>query len=182
MFSTLLGKKKLTELAIGEWMVNALFEGVYQSFGAVAHLLNDEISFEKKPTIKEDDGYQFLLITLTGNIAFIPKYFESGQDKRIIEYVISYASNVLQIDKKQLAQDISDCKKQMSRINYPSKNTIYSMSKVLFYRYDLNDCQESYFQTLRVPNPKFLQRMDELNKLFIFNWKEVLEKYKVVSK
>ncbi|MEM7161223.1 MAG: hypothetical protein AAF487_02170 [Bacteroidota bacterium] len=172
----------MTETAVGELLVNSLFNAVSKSFEDVVGLLNDEASFEEKSEIDPEEGYPFLLITLTGNICFIPKYFDSGQDKRIIEYIISYASDVLQIEKKQLAQDISECKKQMSRINYPSKNTVYAMSKAVFYRYDLNEYQEKYFQTLRVPNPKFLQHMDEVNKLFIFNWKALFEKYKVVEK
>lgn len=179
MFSTLLGKKKITELAAGELLVNSIFNAVNKSFADVSGLLNDETSFESRPSISEDDGYQFLLITLTGNISFIPKFFESGQDKRIIEYVIGYASDLLEMDKRQLAQDIGECKKQMSRINYPSKNTVYAMSKSIFYRYNLNEFQENYFKTLKVPNPKFLQKMDEMNKLFIFNWKELFEKHKV---
>ncbi len=179
MFSTLLGKKKMTELAVAELMVNSVFNAVGKSFKDVSGLLNDETSFESRPKIDEEDGYQFLLIVLTANICFVPKFFESGQDKRIIEYVIGYSSDLLQMDKRQLAQDISDCKKQMSRINYPSKNTVYAMSKSIFYRYELNDFQENYFKTLKVPNPKFLQKMDEINKLFIFNWKELFEKYKV---
>ena len=180
MFITLLGKKKLTESTAGQIMVNSLFDSVVKSFADIADLINDDPNFERNPEIDKEDGYPFLLIVLTGNICFIPKHFESGKDKRVIEYIIGYASEVLQIDKRQLAQDISDCKKQMSRVNYPSKNSIYAMSKTIFYRYELNDYQEDYFRNLKVPNPKFLQRMDEMNKLFIFNWQELLEKYKVV--
>lgn len=179
MLGTLLGKKKLTEEAVSELMVNSILNAVATNFPQVSGLMNDDIDFVLKPEISENDGYQFLLIVLTGNICFIPKFFESGKDKRIIEHVISHASEVLGYEKRLFAKDISECKKMMSRINYPSKNTIYAMSKALFYRYDLNEFQEKYFKTLRSPNPKFLKRMDDVVKLFIFNWAYFMEKHKV---
>ena len=179
MLGTLLGKKKLTEEAVSELMVNSILNAVATNFPDVTGLINDDVDFVERPNIEQDDGYQFLLIILTGNICFIPKFFESGKDKRIIEYIISYASDVLGYEKRTFAKDISECKKMMSRINYPSKNTVYAMSKAIFYRYDLNDFQEKYFKTLRSPNPKFLKRMDDVVKLFIFNWAFFLEKHKV---
>lgn len=179
MLSTLLGKKKLTEEAVSELMVNSILNAVSINFRDVAGLINNDIDFVNKPNLDPEDGYQFLLIVLTGNICFIPKFFESGKDKRIIEHVITYASSVLGYDKRTFAKDISECKKMMSRINYPSKNTIYAMSKAIFYRYELNEFQEKYFKTLRSPNPKFLKRMDDVVKLFVFNWAFFLEKHKV---
>lgn len=180
MFSTILGKKKLSEVAVADVLVNSILDSVAKSFPDVAGLINDDQNFEDRPNIHEEYGYQFLLTVLTGNICFIPKFFDSGKDKRIIEHIISRSSEILELEKRQLAQDIMECKKQMSRVNYPSKNTVYAMSKVLFFRYDLNEFQEDYFKTLNAPNPQFLKKMDEINKLFIFNWTQLFEKYKVV--
>lgn len=179
MLSTILGKKKMTEEAIADVMVNSILNCVSKGFPDVAGIINDDQNFETQPEINDDDGYQFLLIVLTGNICFIPKYFDSGKDKRIIEYLIGKTSELLECEKRQLAQDISDCKKEISRVNYPSKNTVYGMSKVLFFRYRLNQFQEDYFKTLNAPKPQFLKKMDEINKLFIFNWSRLFEKFKV---
>ena len=179
MLSAILGKKKLAEDEIADLLVNSIFNSVSKSFPDISGIVNDDPNFISSPELDEEDGYQFLLIVLTGNVSFIPKFFESGKDKRIIEHLISRVSNQLEIDKMTLAKDISDCKKHMSRINYPSKNTVYGMSKVFFSRYDLNQFQEDYFKALNSPKPQFLKKMDEVNKMFIFNWKELFEKYKV---
>lgn len=179
MFSAILGKKKLAEDEIADLLVNSILNSVSKSFPDVAGLVNDDSNFISSPELAETDGYQFLLIVLTGNVCFIPKFFESGKDKRVIEHVISKVSNHLEMDKTALAKDISECKKHMSRINFPSKNTVYGMSKVFFSRYDLNQFQEDYFKALNSPKPQFLKKMDEINKLFIFNWKELFERFKV---
>ena len=72
MLGTLLGKKKLTEEAVSELMVNSILNAVTSNFPQVSELINDDIDFVEKPRLCEDDGYQFLLIVITGNVCFIP--------------------------------------------------------------------------------------------------------------
>ncbi len=67
----------------------------------------------------------------------------------------------------------------ISRVNHPSKKTLYGMSKAVFHKYDLNPYQQNYFKSLNTPNPIFLKRLDEVMKNFVWGWDEVLEKYKI---
>ncbi len=75
---------------------------------------------------------------------------------------------------------MKEYKKFLTRINHPSKNMLYAMSKGMFYKYELNPFQnEEYFRNLQTPNPIFLKRLDEVMGQFIFNWDDFVAKYKV---
>ncbi len=68
----------------------------------------------------------------------------------------------------------------MERLNFPSKNTVYAMSKVLFHSYDLFCFQDPYFREMQVPNPIILKRLNGLMGYFLWNWTEVNEQYRIV--
>ena len=67
----------------------------------------------------------------------------------------------------------------IARVNYPSKNLVYGMSKAMFEKYKLNDFQDDYFRRMQAPNPLFLKRMDEVMANFIWNWDAFFKKYKM---
>lgn len=176
---TLFGKKKLTENAIANIFVNSLVDLVDKGFEDVATLIQNDTSFVKQPQIDPSNSDPFLLILVAGNIAFIPKYFNSGQDRRIIELSIEKMADIYGMEKMEYAKLVKDYKSFMSRINHPSKNTLYAMSKAVFFKYHLNDYQEEYFKQLNTPNPIFLKKMNEIMEHFIWNWDAFFEKYKV---
>jgi hypothetical protein len=176
---TLFGKKKLTENAIANIFVNSLVDLVDKGFEDVATLIMNDSSFVRQPQIDPSNSDPFLLILVAGNIAFIPKYFSSGQDRRIIELSIEKMADIYGMEKMEYAKLVKDYKSLMSRINHPSKNTLYAMSKAVFFKYHLNDYQEEYFKQLNTPNPIFLKKMNEIMEHFIWNWDAFFEKYKV---
>jgi hypothetical protein len=69
----------------------------------------------------------------------------------------------------------------MGRINTPSKNTLYAMSKAVFFKYDLIDCQDEYFRAMKTPNPIFCKNLDEVLRNFLWDWEAFNEKYKVIN-
>ena len=69
----------------------------------------------------------------------------------------------------------------MARVNHPSKNPVYAMSKAMFFKYKLNGHQEEYFRELNTPNPIFLKNMDEWMKNFLWDWTTFTEKYRIVE-
>ena len=69
----------------------------------------------------------------------------------------------------------------MNRVNHPSKNMLYAMSKAMFYKYELNDHQVEYFRNLNTPNPIFLKNLDDVMSNFLWDWDAFEEKYKVVA-
>jgi len=74
---------------------------------------------------------------------------------------------------------VSDYRAFLSRVNSPSKNTLYSMSRGIFHKYDLNDYQEDYFKSMNVPNPIFLKNMNDIMENFLWDWDAFKDKYKV---
>ena len=178
---TLFGKKKLTENAVANIFVNSLVDLVDKGFEDVSVLIQNESSFVTPPKIDPNNSDPFLLILVAGNIAYIPKYFPSGQDRRIIELSIEKMAAIYGMEKMEYAALVKKYKSFMSRVNHPSKNTLYAMSKAVFFKYQLNDFQEDYFKNLKTPNPIFLKTMNGILEHFIWNWEGFVEKYKVAS-
>jgi hypothetical protein len=74
---------------------------------------------------------------------------------------------------------VREYQKFMQRINHPSKNMVYAMSKAVFQKYELNDFQDEYFKRLQSPNPLFLKRMDQVMINFLWDWDSFFKKYKI---
>jgi hypothetical protein len=178
---TLFGKKKLTENAIANIFVNSLIDLVDKGFEDVAVIIESDPSFLRQPIIDRSQSDPLLLILIAGNISFIPKYFHDGQDKRIIELSLEKFADIYGMEKNEFAKLVKEYKDCMSRLNHPSKNTLYAMSKAVFAKYNLNPYQEDYFKMLNTPNPIFLKKMNEVLQHFIWNWEAFLEKHKVIS-
>jgi hypothetical protein len=90
-------------------------------------------------------------------------------------------SPVFDLSEGQFMSVVSEYKDMMSRVNAPSKNTLYAMSKGVFHKYNLNEYQQDYFKMMQTPNPLFLKKMDEIMSNFLFNWESFNDKFKVVS-
>ncbi|TVR40512.1 MAG: hypothetical protein EA392_03645 [Cryomorphaceae bacterium] len=178
---TLFGRKKLTENTIANIFVNSLVDLVDKGFEDVAELIRTDPSFVRSPQIDPNNSDPFLLILVAGNISYIPKYFNSGQDRRIIELSMEKLANMYDMEKLEFATLVKEYKTLMTRLNHPSKNTLYAMSKAVFAKYNLNEFQEEYFRDLNTPNPIFLKKMNEIMEHFIWNWEAFFDKYKVSS-
>ncbi|MFB6258342.1 MAG: hypothetical protein ABEH38_06595 [Flavobacteriales bacterium] len=176
---TLFGKKKLSEEKVANMVVNGLLEAVEKNFKDVVALINSDPDFLSSPQVDENDDHEFLLIVITGNLKFIPQYFESGQDQRVKELLITKFAQALGVEYDKLKEAIDERSAFLSRVNHPSKKTLYAMSKAVFHKYGLNDFQEDYFRRIETPNPLFLQRMDDIMVNFLWGWDAFLEKYKV---
>jgi hypothetical protein len=177
---TLFGKKKLTEDKVANVFVNALQVMIDEGFTEVAGLINDSPEFVKPPSIDVNDSGAFTMIVLAGNIQRIPNYFDSGQDKRITEHILEKFSELYEINKMELAENIGETRKFMSRKNHPSKNTLNAMAKAVFCKYGLNEYQEEYFKSLQAPNPILIQRLKDALENFLWDWEALTTKYRIV--
>ena len=90
-------------------------------------------------------------------------------------------SDILAIEVVELQKLISSYQQYLHKVNHPSKNTHYAMSKAIFYKYELNNFQQVYFMKMKTPNPIFLKRLDEIVSLFIWDWDSIKAKLKVVE-
>lgn len=180
MFGTLF-KKKVSEEKIASYFIHTIIEVVDKGFPYVAEVIENDTSLIRRPDIKSAKSDRLLLIVLAANMKMIPQHFNSYQDRRILQRCYVELSEVFQIPERKVQELISNYQSFLSKANYPSKNTLYAMSKGVFYKYNLNSCQEDYFKNMKTPNPILLKRLDEIMAQFIWDWEEYKEKYRIVE-
>ena len=180
MIATLFGKKKITEDKLANVFVNAIFELAENGFPAIAAEFNEAPEFVVSPAIKENDDIPFTMVVLAGNLIEMKNILGPGLDKRMYSLSVSKFAQAIGHVGSDLEVEIKAIQSHMTRLNAPSKNTIYAMGKVLFHQYDLFCFQDTYFREMKAPNPIVLKRLNGLMSYFTFDWAEVKDQYKIV--
>jgi hypothetical protein len=178
MLGTLL-KKKLSDNQLANVFMNGLLEVVENGFGEVAQLINEDPAFVKSPEISVSDNAQFTMVILTANISSLENTFEADQAVRIEQLIFEKLGKMMGVDAASAEKTVRDYQKFMHRVNHPSKNMIYAMSKAVFAKYGLNDFQDEYFRRMQAPNPLFLKRMDAVVVNFLWDWDAFFKKYRI---
>ncbi len=177
----LFGKKKVTDLQIANFFVHTTIDAVEDAWPELAGFINDSPEFDARPSLSEEDYGQFLLIVIAANFNTITANFDEGHDKEIIRSSVHKFAEAFDLPVDTFARKVKEYREFLSRVNHPSKNTLYSMSKGIFFKYDLNRYQVEYFKSLNTPNPIFLKNMNELLSNFLWDWTVIKDKYRLVS-
>jgi hypothetical protein len=178
MFNTLT-KRKLTDNQVANVFINAIFDSVDNGFKEVASMINEDSAFVQSPSIPENNNGEFGMIVLVGNLSFLESTFESDQAERVENIIFDKVSKMYEMDLVSFRDLVREYQSFIMRVNHPSKNWIYGMSKAVFHKYQLNECQDEYFRRMQAPNPLFLKRMDEVMSNFIWNWDAFFKKYRI---
>lgn len=178
MLGTLL-KKRLSDNQVANIFINAIFEAVDEGFPEVAQLVNNDAAFVKSPNIDIKNDGEFALIVIVGNLSFLESTFEPEQATRVEEIILEKLAEIYQMERYDFQKLIKEYQSFIQRVNHPSKNMLYGMSKAIFHKYNLNMFQDEYFKRMQAPNPLFLKRMDEVVGSFIWNWDAFFKKYKI---
>lgn len=178
---TIFGKKKVTDNKVAKHFVYTTLDVVEQGWPEVAGFINESQEFVRRPNLDPEDYGRFLMIVIAGNFNFIPKNFDEGHDKEILRGCIEEFSAILGVEATELAKKVKCYRDFLARVNMPSKNTLYAMSRGIFHKYELNEFQEEYFKSLNTPNPIFLKNMNEVMTHFLWDWSSFKEKYKVIQ-
>ncbi|MAC94087.1 MAG: hypothetical protein CMC96_01165 [Flavobacteriales bacterium] len=181
MFTKIFGKKKLKEDTLANIFVNSTLKTVDEGFADIVGLIEDSPEFVTKPKLDVKSDSKFLLIVLAANLKEIPKHLPAHQDNRLINHIITKLTEVFNVEFNQLESVLRDYQSYLGRVNHPSQNNLYAMSKALFFKYELGQYQEEYFEKMNSPNPMFLKRMDEAMKLFLFNWEKMVDDYQITD-
>jgi hypothetical protein len=174
-------KKKVAEEKVAELFVNITFNAVDNSFADVAELLNNDVNLISQANIDPANQDEFLLIVVAGNFKLLDDYFFEGQEDRIKELTVNRLASVYGVDMVTMRTAINNTLNYFRKINYPSKNTHYAMSRAVFHKYGLNDFQKDYFRNLNAPDPILLKNIDEIMEQFIIKWDTFTEKYRIID-
>lgn len=180
MLSTIF-KKKLSDDQLSNVFVNGVLDVVDKGFTEVASLIEEDPAFVRKPNlIAASDGH-FTMIVIVANMKYLQDSFSPEQVKSLEKLIYQKFAETFEMELGIFMKYFKDYSSFMSRVNHPSKSVLYSMSKGVFHKYKLNECQDDYFRRLDCPNPLFLKRMDEVMKNFIWNWEAFFRRYKMVN-
>lgn len=180
MLGTIL-KKKLSDNQVANIFINAIFDTVDNGFAEVAQFINEDVAFVQSPQIDAKNDGEFGLILIVGNLSYLESTFEPEQASKVEEIVFEKLAKIYEMEVTAFQKLIRDYQQFIARVNHPSKNMIYGMSKAIFSKYGLNEFQDEYFKRMQAPNPLFLKRMDEVVQNFIWNWDAFFKKYKLNS-
>ena len=172
-------KRKLTDNQLANIFVNGLLEVIDKGFKDVASLICEDPAFEETPNISPESSSEFTLIVIVGNLIALESSFEPEQAFRVEQLIYQKFAKIFSMTDISFENLIKEYKNFISRVNHPSKNMLYGMSKAIFHKYNLNDFQEDYFKRMQAPNPLFLKRMDEVMSNFIWDWEVFFKKYKL---
>ncbi len=178
MLGTLI-KRRLSDNQVANVFVNALLEVVDNGFKEVAALINDDAAFVASPNITPEQDGEFALIVIVGNLSYLESTFEADQAFRVEKLIFEKLGTLYGMSEIEFTKLVREYQSFMTRVNHPSKNMVYAMSKAIFHKYNLNEFQDTYFKRLTAPNPLFLKRMDEVVGNFIWNWDSFFKKYKI---
>ena len=137
MLTTIFGKKKLTEDKVANIFVNTMLNVIDNSFEDVVSSISNDPEFINRPIIDPLNSDKFLMIVLSGNLQFLSKYFSNTEEMILKGKIIEKFGNVYGMSYEEMKIIVVDFTKFLSKVNHPSKNIIYGMSKAVFYKYDL---------------------------------------------
>ncbi|MBW7868491.1 MAG: hypothetical protein H3C31_09230 [Brumimicrobium sp.] len=172
-------KKRLSDEVLAKYFVNGILNTIEQGFNEIKSFLEEDPAFVTPPDLKDARNGHFAMIVIAGNIGELSNTFSPSQQKSLMPVIFNMLADSLGMEEKDFKELYNDYAAFMKRVNYPSKVTLYSMSKGMFHKYGLNEYQENYFKSLNTPNPLFIKRMDEIMKNFLWNWDAFFKRYKV---
>jgi len=172
-------KKKLSDNQLANVFMNGILEMVENGFGEVAQLINEDPAFITSPNIQEEKNGQFSMVVMVANLSCLESTFEVEQAVRVEQLIFAKLGKMMQVSAAEAEETVRDYQKFMLRINHPSKNMVYAMSKAVFHKYNLNDYQDEYFRRMQAPNPLFLKRMDLIVGNFLWDWDAFFKKYRI---
>lgn len=181
MIGSIFGRKRISEEKFANVFVNAVLALTDQGFPIIRGELEEAAEFVTRPMFGPGDDELFALILFAGNLMEAPKHLPAGLDQRVVQHAYSKFAPLMDLSAAEMESETNALQSFMSRINHPSKNTVYAMSKAIFHKYDLFRNQDTYFRDLKAPNPIILGRINKLMQFCLWDWAELLDEMKVTA-
>jgi hypothetical protein len=174
------GRKKIGEDQMAKIFVNAMWNISHEAFDDIAEMVNEDPEFVHRPAIDSEHHATFFFIVVAGNLKFLPKRLEGAHSRFIIVKIYERIAELFDTSSGAIERYIKELQAQMSRLNQPSKNTLYGMSKLFFHECKLYEFQEAYYRDIQAPNPLILKRLDAIFSQFLWDWEIINEEYRIV--
>jgi len=182
MLSKLFGKKKLKEEKIAQVFVDTINSTALEGFPTLADYINHETEFKVRPNISPKQAEWFLYIVFAANLYNLKRYFPSEQLNRMRLLIIDeFIASLEGRHEDETLENINNYEAFIRQLKTPTDELEKVISKAVFYKYNLNQYQIEHFQKLNAPNPVVVKSLSEVTGNFIWNWEDVLQKYKLVA-
>lgn len=172
-------RKKLSDNQLANVFMNGILEMVENGFVEISQMINDDPAFVQSPELDEKSNGEFTMIVVVANISNLESTFEADEATRVEQLIFQKLAAMIQVNTSEAETMVREYQRSMLRINHPSKNMVYAMSKMVFNKYGLNEFQDEYFKRMQAPNPLFLKRMDAVLGNFLWDWDAFFKKYKL---
>ncbi len=172
-------KQKLTEEQVAALFVETTFDSVEAGWPLVAEFLNECPHFVQSPQLNPEDYGRFLLAVVVANLQSIPKHFEAGVDRRLVQRICAKFARAIGISNHDFTTKISAYRSFMKQVNQPSKKLDRGMARLVLYKYHLMNHQEDYFSSMSTPHPQLEKELREMMVHFLWDWEEFVETYRV---
>ena len=179
MFAALFVKKKISQKQLAYNFVHHTLNCIDQTYSDFLDAIYNDPELENHPNLDYNNPEELMFIIVSGNIKFFERILSAHEEKILIDSIIDQMANVFQTDFHLMEEKINKYSSFISRVNHPSKNILYGMSKAVFFKFKLGQYQDDYFAQLNTPNPIFLKKIDTLIENYIWDWKAVFEKIKI---
>jgi hypothetical protein len=172
-------KRKLNDDQLANVFINVLVEATELSFEDISAGLNDDNAFVISPDLKSVDLEHFQFVVLAANVTLIQSTFDSIRATQLERVASRKLAGIFDTTVEEMSAKIKNYQSFIKRVNHPSKNLIYGMSKAIFAKYELHNFQDEYFKSLAAPNPLLIKRLNEITELFLWDWDAFFSKNRI---
>jgi Glu-tRNA(Gln) amidotransferase subunit E-like FAD-binding protein len=182
MSFSIFGKKRLKEHHVAKVLVGTINELAEESFPTLAAFLNEVPELKENPKINSSQIEWFLYIVFSANLYNLKFHFESNQLNRLRILVIDEFIASLEDREHDLTlEQINNYEEYITGIDNKVEDLPKTIATVVFNKFGINNYQVDHFQKINTPNPIIIKSIEDATKNYIWNWAELLEKYKMVA-
>jgi len=181
MFATLFVKKKISQKQLAYNFVHHTLNTVDATYNDFLDAIYNDAELVKYPNLNYKDPSKLCFIIIAGNIKFFERILSSYEEKSLVNSITEQMAEAFDMEFPEMQNKLDEYASFISRVNHPSKNILYGMSKAIFFKFKLGQYQEEYFAQLNTPNPIFLKKIDILMENYVWDWKSIFEKTKLLS-
>jgi hypothetical protein len=181
MFATLFVKKKISQKQLAYNFVHHTLNCIDHTYKDFLDAIYNDAELESYPELNYSDPTELMFIIISGNIKYYERILSAHEEKLLYDCIINEMSEAFEMEFHEMDEKLNKYTSFISRVNHPSKNILYGMSKAVFFKFKLGQYQDEYFAQLNTPNPIFLKKIDTLIENYIWDWKSIFEKIKISS-